>query len=456
MRDVYYNSPDHSKHVWLISRQLGKSYLIAILALEQCLRSPNSVVKILTDTKIHVQSIFEPIFNEILVDCPEDLKPTYSKKDYKYIFSNKSQIQLAGSDQKHYQRLRGQRSNAIFIDEAGFCSNLSDAVRSVLIPTTTHTGGKIVMASTPPQEEIHDFYDFIEEAEVNNNLIKKTIYDNPMLTEDDIQRLAKEVGGTESNTFKREYLCYLIRSEDSLVFPEFNEELEKDIVKDVPVPSHYDSYVSMDLGGKDLTAVLFGYFDFRTCKVVFQDELVVDFSKPGETLPKLVLNVLNKEKELWLNPLTNEVKPPTLRVSDINILVTQEIGRASHGKLNFTPAKKDDKGSAINNLRALLANGQILINPRCKNLIAHLKNCRWSKSKDKMEFARNKLMGHFDCVDAAIYFVRHIAFNKNPFPMGYGLNLRPEDSFVKNSKFNSNQLVSEQVNVLSNLFSRRK
>ena len=85
----------------------------------------------------------------LLEDCPEHLKPTYIESKFTYHFANGSSIQLAGSDNKHYERLRGQKSDLVLVDEAGFCDNLKHIVKSILLPTLTHTGGKIVLASTP-------------------------------------------------------------------------------------------------------------------------------------------------------------------------------------------------------------------------------------------------------------------------------------------------------------------
>ena len=62
MHKIFTESKENSTLVWLLARQSGKSVLLAILALEQALRKPNSVIKLLTDTKVHIKSIFEPIF----------------------------------------------------------------------------------------------------------------------------------------------------------------------------------------------------------------------------------------------------------------------------------------------------------------------------------------------------------------------------------------------------------
>lgn len=421
MRDVFYKADDNATLVWLLARQSGKSVLLAIIALEQSLRKPNSIVKLLTDTKLHAQSIFDPIFTMLLESCPSHLKPKYIESKFTYYFSNGSSIQLAGSDNKHYERLRGQKSDLVLVDEAGFCDNLKHIVKSILLPTLTHTGGKIVLASTPPTDVQHDFYDFIEQSELKSTITKKTIYDNPLLKEDQIERIIEEMGGISSSQFRREYLCELIREEENILFPEFTPELEEKIVKEWPKPPFYDSYVSMDLGYKDLTVILFGYYDFRADKVIIEDEIV----KSGKELqlPDLTKEILKKEEFLWFNVLTNEIKKPLLRVSDINYIVMQELARISDNTLTFIATKKDDNESALNNLRVMLANGKIIINPKCVTLIRHLRNCKWKNSVTKTTFARSPDNGHYDAVDAAKYLVRSISYNKNPYPANYELNL---------------------------------
>lgn len=452
MYDVFYNSPKNSTLVWLLARQSGKSYLLGILALEQAYRQSNSIIKLLTDTKLHIKSIFEKIFEELLSDCPEHLKPKYHKNFYMYEFPNGSQIQLAGSDSGHYEKLRGQKCSLVLVDEAGFCDNLETIVLSVLLPTTTHTGGKIVLASTPPDNMDHDFLKFIEEAECRNGLIKKTIYDNPLLTTEQVQGIMSKMGGDKSEKFRREYLCELIKSTDTSVIPEFNEELAKEIVKEWPRPPHFDCYESMDLGGKDLTVVLFGYYDFRAAKLIVEDEFVMDFGKKDQTILKLIEGIREKEKSLWENIYTNEIRKPYLRISDINTIVTNEIAALTNGEMYFSAPRKDDKDTAINDLRVSLSSKKIIIHPRCKTLVRHLNNVRYFSAKNKLKFARSQDNGHYDAVDALIYLNRMVSYGKNPYPPGY--DLHKKDLYIVNKdSFSGSEY---QVNVFRKMFNIKK
>lgn len=446
MYDLFYGSPENSTLVWLLARQTGKSYLLSILAIEQALRKSNSIVKMVTDTKIHIKSILEPIFRELLIDCPQSIKPEFKKNDHIYYFPNGSQIQLAGTDSGHYQKLRGQKSDLILVDEAGFCNDLQDIVLSVLIPTTTHTGGRLVLASTPSDNPDHDFIKFIEEAELNNFLTKKTVHDNPLLTKDQIDRIAEKMGGYNSEKFRREYLCDIIKDSTTSVVPEFTAELEKEIIKEWPRPAFFDAYESMDIGGRDLTAVLFAYFDFKANKVVIEDELVFDFRNQNNTIRKFVDTVKEKDNKNWLDIMTNEVRKPYMRISDDNNpIFVQEVSNLSNHQIKFVPTKKDDSVAAINWMRVMIQNKQIIIHPRCENLIRHLRNVKWNK--DKSSFARSPDNGHYDLVDALKYLVRNIAYGKNPYPAYYGMNTK--DLYVANrDKFES----QNNTNIFKKLF----
>lgn len=324
MFELYNKAPDGSTLVWLLARQTGKSYCLGLIGTMACISKPNTIVKLLTDTKLHARTIFEPIFREIFEDCPEDLKPEYIASSFVYIFKNGSQIQMAGSDGNSAERLRGQKSDLILVDEAGFCDKLDYNVKSVLFPTTTHTGGKIILASTPPAEPDHEFVGFIEEAESNHLLTKKTLDDNPLLTQQQKDNIvSKFKGGRTNSQFRREYLCEIVKDETLSVLPEVDDELISQIVKDHPIPPFYHRYVAMDIGFKDLTVVLFGYYDFRENTIVIQDEIVRNGKQIH--LPVFTKEIQDKESSLWTNDLTSEFIKPDIRVSDVNPFVIQEI-----------------------------------------------------------------------------------------------------------------------------------
>lgn len=428
MYEIFLSAPDNSTMVWLLARQSGKSYCLGLIAVMQCLIKPNSIVKLLTDTRIHAKTIFVPLFREIMEDCPEDLKPEFIKSDSVYVFKNGSQIQMAGSDGGNAERLRGQKSDLVLVDESGFADNLDYNIRSILMPTTTHTGGKIILASTPSPEPDHQFNGFIEEADVNGLLTKKTIYDNPLLSKEQIANIiSKFKGGILNSQFRREYMCEQVKDENLSVLPEVDDDLLAAITAVHPIPPYCNRYVAMDIGFKDLTIVLFGFYDFREDKIIIQRELVRNGLQIH--LPVFTKDIQDIENELWTNTLTNEFQKPESRVSDINPFVIQEIAiyskkhNAAH-PVDFGMASKNDKLANINKLRVMLTNKRIIIDPSCQTLMRHLKHCKWKDKSSKDEFARSQDDGHYDGVDALLYFSRAVNYTKNPYPASFGYDVR--------------------------------
>lgn len=405
---------DHKIIVIGSSRQLGKSYFLTTLAVEECLKHPFAIVKFIAPKVKDIKRIIAPLIREITADCPNDIKPEFKTQENVFRFKNGSEIQLAGTDNGHAESIRGNKAHLCIIDEAGFCDDLNYIVNSILIPTTTTTGGKIIMASTPSKSPDHDFMGFLKHAELEGRFIKKTIYDNPRLSEADINALAEALGGKDSVDFKREYLVEMVTSEDDAVVPEFNKELKEKIVKEWVRPPFYDAYVSMDIGGTDFTAVLFAYYDFVNAKLIIEDELLLNGKKA--LTDNIAMDIKAKEGALWFNKYTGEPKPPTMRIADNNnpILINDLI--AKHD-LPFMTTLKDNKEAALNNMRMLLRSERIIINPRCRSLVYHLEGAIWNK--DRTKYARSADKGHYDLVDALVYLCRNVNLQKNPYPANY-------------------------------------
>lgn len=452
-----YNEFYKSKHkisTWLLSRRNGKTYLLCVLALEQCIKKSGSIVKFVSPTKMQVETNVRPIFRQLLDDCPEDIKPEWRTRGNMYFFPNGSEIQLAGSDGGHAERLRGGDSDLFFVDEAGTCSDLDNLLKSILLPTTLITKGRGILASTPPKESEHDFLQYIEDAQLKGSLIKKTIDDNPRITQEQRAELIEELGGINSEDTRRELFCEIIKNARTSVLPEFDVTLEKRIVKEWPKPPFFDAYEAMDTGGKDFTVVLYGYFDFRAQKLVIEDETVIDFQEPGNTTKKLIEEVHKKELALWTNPITLEYRKPYKRVSDIDYIFLNEIRNQSamiHKPdeiVAFDITKKDNRDAAISNTRIMLNSEKIIIHPRCKTLIRHLNNVKWNKAKT--DFARSTDNGHYDAFMALVYLVRNVTFSKNPYPPGYEINLN--GLFIRDREAFDTRVNTNTIDVFKRLF----
>jgi hypothetical protein len=414
--------------VILVSRRSGKSFTNCLTATEYCLKNPNSIVKYACPQQRMVKTIIKPIMREIFKDAPAkfNVNNLWHEQDKVYRFPNGSEIQIAGTDSGNAENLRGGYAHLCILDEAGFMDDLDYVVNSILLPTTDTTNGKLILTSTPnykdPNHEFHE--NFVIPAQAENKIVKFTVYDSPMVTPAKIAKIINRYPLKEADPkFRCEYLCEIARSSDSLIVPEFNEEVKKNTVTpDIELPAFYDAYVSMDVGFRDLTVALFGYYDFKKASLVILDELVMN--GPDMTTSFLAERIKLKEKTLFYDEKFNEIKEPYLRIMDNDLKLINDLSRL-HG-LNFIATDKDNKEAAVNNLRIWIQSGRIKIHPRCKTLIYHVESGQWDKSRKKFMHLKNSpsgqvMGGHCDALDALIYLVRNIIESKNPYPDNYGL-----------------------------------
>lgn len=440
------DSSPYKTHVISASRRMGKTFMLTLMANEKCLQNPNSVVKFVAPEGKMIKRDIRLIMREIYKDCPPDIKPKFNSQDNIYYFYNGSELQLAGSDNGNADSLRGGTSVLCIVDEAGFANDLDYLIKSILLPTTLTTKGKIILASTPPREPGHEFATIAQDAEIKGTLIKRTVYDNPRITQEDLDSIIAEYpGGKDDIQFKREYECVFLVSEKDAVIPEFTPELESEIVRQWERPPFYDSYLGMDIGFKDLTAGILAYWDFRNGVLVIEDT----FSLQGSSMTTDRLASIIKEKEAvtWKDPVTDTVNEPYLRVSDNNLILINDLHRL-HG-LKVLATQKDNFEAALNNLRLWLQQKKIIIHPRNKELIAHLRNATWNKART--QFARSSTFGHFDFVAALIYLVRNINTKRNPYPPGYEFReLNHNDLIFKdNNSIHGNDISSHLKKMFS-------
>jgi hypothetical protein len=416
---------DSSKiSVVMCARRLGKSYLALTMAIEACLKNPDTIVKYVFPKQKAAKKNILPIMKTILEDCPKHLRPVFMAADLLYKFPNGSELQMAGSDNGNIENIRGGNSSLNIVDEAGFCDDLTYAVRSVLAPTTKLTQGRTILVSTPSRYEDHEFVqDWALKYQAEGRIRVFTIFDNPQFTEAIIKDALDDYpDGEKDPGFRREYMCEIVRSADNSILPSFSSDVEKVVVRsDYVRPTFYDAYVSMDIGGSDLTAVVFGYYDYLNATLVVEDELI--FGKEVNT--KSVADaVREKEADLWRNPIDESIVPPYLRIADNNNLIMLTDLQRDHG-ITFIPTRKDNREAAINGLDVGLSQHRVVIHPRCTHTLYHMKFARWNKNRKTFlkikDSPSGKIKGgHADALAALIYLHRNIIKSKNPYPSGYG------------------------------------
>lgn len=392
------------KYVINCARRFGKTTILCIIAMEYALKTPNRQIRFAAPTAKALRKIIRPIIKQLTQDCPEDIRPEWNTQDNVYKFKNGSEIHFAGTDNQNYESLRGTSSDLNIVDEAAFCDELDYIVRSVLMPQTLTTKGTTILASTPPPTPAHDFYALAQEAMANGYYQEFTIYDNASVDQETLDLYAKESGGYESSTFKREYLVQFVVDENLSICPEWRDSYIGDLEKTIIYP-YLHRYVAMDLGVVDFTAAIFATYDFPSATLFIEDEYTI--SGPKMTTPILAAEIKAKEQELWGDTR------PYVRVSDNNnLLLLQDLG-ILHG-LEFAPTSKDSLEAMVNELRIMVGSGRIRVSSKCEKLIQCLKYGVWDLRRKK--FARVSHLGHFDHIAALIYLIRNLDKFTNPVP----------------------------------------
>lgn len=412
-----YRDPPSDVLVWSVGRQNGKSYVVSTIIIEECIRNPGTRIALVFPQQNMARKVIKIKFNEILVDCPDEIRPEFKPNENTWVFPNRSEVILSGADGGNIESLRGQKFERIFIDEAGFIDDLDYCLNSVLFPTMTNAHNPLtVMISTPPKTNDHHFIRFIEEAQKTGSYLVKTLFDSTRITDKQKAKIvSRYIGGRDNIQFRREFLCQLIADVTRLVIPEsIQDHLMNDMIMDHDRPQFFDSYTSVDFGVKDWTGGVFAYYDFRNDCVVIVDEFVLN--SQDHTTATIAENIKQKELENFQLP-DGTAKPPAFRVCDNDLQIIMDLNRLHN--LVFIPTRKDDKTAAINEFRYKIGQGKLKIHPRCKNLIFQLKNGVWNKAKNRFEHTSDG--SHLDVLDAAIYMVRNIQYQKNPFPANHGM-----------------------------------
>lgn len=370
------------------SRRYGKSYLACVLALEDCLRTPNANVLFVGPSIKQTLDIIRLLLPEILADAPKGLV-TQSKSEKRWNFKNGSQLMLAGFDTAA-ESIRGLRANSIYLEESGSsdAETFEYVIKSVLYPTLMHSRGRIIHLTTPALTIDHPLHtQTIVNTSKDGAFFKYTIRDNPMLTPEVIEAEIQSLGGYESAHTQRELFCEIVKDENILVVPQFNDRKH---VKDVSLPEDAYYWVAGDVGGvRDKTVFLLCAYDYSTDKVVIARETVADAQTATTEIVKRALAMEGGRN------ISRFVDAPGQLFIDL---------AATYNYPCFPPEKLEFEHN-IHRLQTAFFNDQVYVHPDCTLLITTLRSGQLNKQRT--DFARSNTLGHCDALAALIYALRH-------------------------------------------------
>lgn len=399
---------------------------MAVIAIEDAIRNINFQIHFGAPYQNALKDFLLPIFNQILDDCPEDLRPIWKQQSGKWVFNNGSFVKLCGANNGQFENLRGNKSDLFILDEAAQVDQLESVIKDVALPqllSSKNPNKKIILPSTPPKTPDHPFNSYVETAIAKGNYVKYTI-DDSWYTKDEIERFLEEVGGRDSTTARREFFCEHIVDSFLHIIPEWKSNLYIKEVKKDDYFQFYNIVEGLDIGYRDFTAHILGYWDFNNSKLVLEYEFAL---KENDFTTQILADGIKANEAEYIKVNGTRIR----RISDNNNLnLIADLGRIH--KLSFAPITKNtgtgkDKHTKewmVSQTRKFINDGNLIVHPRCKMLIASLEFGIWKEQNS--EFARSKELGHYDFLDALIYLVSSLipsVRNVNPIPPLYKMNL---------------------------------
>jgi uncharacterized protein YihD (DUF1040 family) len=376
-----------------------------------------------------LEQYIEKIRQEVLKDCPADLRPKFNANKLVDKFPNGSSITFAGSDNKTFQHLRGNKFNGALIDEAGFHSNLVELIDDILLPALFDSNGFLMLTTTPPDSPDHPWDPIFDAGILGGYAAAYNIWDTHY-SKERIEEWARQYAirsglykpgmsleeltalGMKTVGFRREMLCERVIPIEKLIIPEWKKEYEMEW-KDPVFWKFYHKYESLDSGAgvMDFTAGLLAHYDFKQGWLVIEDE--VGPLKGEEVRTDFLAN------QIRASEAARGYKELHRRVADNNNKILIQDLAGIH-KLPFMPARKDDLIAMVNQARLWVSAGRVRVHPRCKYLLGCLKNGVWNNNRD--DWAHTMTWGHFDALAALIYLIRIVDVVTNPIPRDFGLD----------------------------------
>lgn len=438
-----------------IGRRWGKTFLVALIRIEDCLRRPRSRITYATAFEKDIIEIIQPMIEDIIADAPDDCRPVL--KGHKWHFPNGSTLRMVGVD-KNPKGLRGQASDGFNFTEAGYIKNLGRTIGNVIYAQfQRRPWATCILESNAPEDPDHDFdLKFIPDAKRRDAYVFQTIDDNEVISDEEKQEQIQAVAeATSPEDAQREFYGKRFRDPKRYVIPNFvdlNPETGKSRhVYELKRPNYAKAYTCGDPGTVDLFGLLFGYWHFEKAKLVIERDWAAA-NAPTFEVAKIVRQYerelwgtkhrepayLRHQRDLdtpqkdiegiqrtagglaWKTPFSaftywdgrEFVANPADRFCDNDKRV--HLDMAAEHELQFNGVDNSEPEALSNRLRTAFERDQIVIHPSCVELRAHLQAARWDENRRHWE--RHARYGHYDLVAVLMYMWASIDRVTDPNP----------------------------------------
>lgn len=383
--------------VCLCARQYGKSTIGVVYALSEAIKNRDCCILIMGPDTKQTRDIVNSKMRFLLRTAPGGLVKQMKAENRWHVYHDLNpraldytEIIIGGMNENSSSQ-RGKTVHKILVEEIVDVKedDFLTSMRSDLGPALTHSkDGKIIYLTTLPKYPAHPFItEIIPLARLKNAIAVFDIHSNRALSPEQFQKCMDLAGGADSDDWKREYLCEIIRDRRLVCLPDYSQTA----VQPFTLPQHTILHTTIDWGGvRDKTCAVLHTYDYNNATDLFWDERVFEPNTPTSLIVKACrdMEAAHKIAERFIDG------PHQL----VGVDLLQE-----HNYPARLPQKSDWEAS-LNTLNSRFKLKKVLIHPRCKFLTVSADS--GILNKQRTDFERTEALGHMDGVAAMMYAVR--------------------------------------------------
>jgi hypothetical protein len=335
-------------------RRTGKTRLAVYALMRFAITHANSLCWFVA---LDVSTCVELAMPEFLRVCPPELIQGINRQTRTITLINGSQVVFKTAEST--DALRGRGIDFVVLEEFAFWKHGLELWNDVLSPQLMGRNGIAVFISSPNgsnffrRMEDTALYDIKTHGTASEwAVMTGTIYDNPYITKDEIERRHQQV---PEITWRQEYMAEYV-DEIGPVYWHFDSVK---CVAEMPIPAATRCMCGADWGIDDKTAFIFMYGLPGDIVYVSQEYVAGGLSAQQHAVnlqayPRLPYYVM--DSAAWH------------RESDMSS-VPDRFGQAG---VNLIQATKEFDGS-LSDVLDLVANNQLVVNPKCKYVLEGLR-----------------------------------------------------------------------------------
>jgi Terminase large subunit, T4likevirus-type, N-terminal len=383
--------------VCLCARQYGKSTIGVIYALSEAIKNRDCCILIMGPDTKQTRDIVNSKMRFLLRTAPQGLIRQMKSENRWHVYHDLdpkaldyTEIIIGGMNENSSSQ-RGKTVHKILVEEIVDVKedDFLTSMQSDLGPALTHSkDGKIIYLTTLPKYPSHPFItQVIPKARMKDAIAVFDIHSNVALTAEQFQKCMDLAGGADSDDWKREYLCQIIRDRKLVCLPDFDPRC----VTPYTLPFDRIMHTTIDWGGvRDKTCAMLHTYDYNHAMDLFWDERVFEPNTPTSVIIKSV-----REMEAGYEIAERFIDGPHQLVS-----VDLHQDHQFYARL----PQKSDWEATLNTLNGRFKQGKVMIHPRCKFLAISAES--GILNKQRTDFERTEALGHMDGVAAMMYAVR--------------------------------------------------